>query len=145
MMRRQTNRGGFALLMAIIMMTLLGIALAAMSAAFAYQAKRTGNVRRDAQLRQLLLAGADAVAERAQQWPADAAEQKWTVELPKALAGDGASLAVTVQKTASADAAKLIAVVRAAIDGMSENQTLTLTRIDGRWRISQALLGEPGR
>src|SRR6185503_5943212 len=55
--RRRFNRRGTALLMAVLMISIVGGSLAALTLAFAAQAKRTTRQAQDAQLRQLLLAG----------------------------------------------------------------------------------------
>jgi type II secretory pathway component PulK len=52
---RKTKRG-FAGVLAIVLIGLVGAALAALAAGFSMEAKRTREVNRDAQLRQMLIA-----------------------------------------------------------------------------------------
>lgn len=60
MTKRLNPKRGMATFTAIVMAATLGIALASIGAVFAHQAKRTRAAQDDAQLRQLLLAGAAA-------------------------------------------------------------------------------------
>jgi len=136
---RNSRIRGMAMVVAIIMLALLGIALAAMSRSFAHHAKRTRDGSRDAQLRQMLLAGADSLAEKSRDWPADVAEQNWSVQLPKPLANSGASLSVTLKQPAQS---AIAATVIARLDDSTARQTLTLRRTGSKWRIADARLGE---
>jgi hypothetical protein len=144
-MNRSAGRAsrGFATLLAIILIGLVGLALAVMTGLFAQQAKRTEHGRREAQLRQLLAAGAASVNSRCAAWGEQVAERNWPVALPKALSADGASTTARVDAAAaSANPAERRAVIEATLDGRTASQSLILARSGGQWRIKQARLGE---
>ena len=135
---RSSRSRGFATLMAIILIGMVGVALAVMSALFAHEAKRTRQTRGEAQLRQMLLAGAASVDERLSSWQAEVPEQKWAVALPKGLADDGAAVSVQV----SQQGLTLKVAIEGQLEGRNGQQTLTVVRADGRWRIAAARLGD---
>jgi hypothetical protein len=126
---------------AIILIGLLGVTLAAMSAFFAQQMNRTQQTRRDAQLRQMLLAGAATVDSRRSTWPAEVAEQNWTIPLPSTLAEEGATLSVHITPLpASTPSPTLHATIEGKLNTHTSRQILTLTRTDAQWRITQSHL-----
>jgi type II secretory pathway pseudopilin PulG len=85
-------RHGFAAVMAIVLIGLVAATLAAVGIMFTSEARRTRSQAADAQLRQLLIAGA---AEAQQRLPAGATEfPTAAVALPPALGGDGATLSL---------------------------------------------------
>jgi hypothetical protein len=133
---------GFATVTALTLLVFIGATLGSLSMLFSQQARRTSDDRRDAQLRQLLLAGAQTVVQRASAWPADAGGQNWAAALPKELGDAGASVAVKVAPGRASDGAgALSAVVEAKFDGHAARQTLTLGRSAGRWVVVAARLG----
>jgi hypothetical protein len=91
----RSSRRGVATITAITLLGLVGIALAAMGTLLAADARRTRAAESEAQLRQLLLAGAAASHERLRTSPPDAAEQVWEVPLP---AGADATLIVRLER-----------------------------------------------
>jgi hypothetical protein len=91
---------GFVMMMAVILLMLVGVALAAMTALLRHESRRTSAAGDDAQLRQVLIA--------AEAWPARQlaagtlpADRSTAVPLPPQLAGLGA--AAEVRLTSGAD------------------------------------------
>ncbi len=142
MTRARPRPRAFALLTGLVLLGLVGVALAAMSALFAQQARRTTDARRDAQLRQLLLASAVALEDRCAAWPAEAGEQAFAVALPKPLADNGASLSIQIRREPASTQPILAAHVEARFQGQQLRQTLDLSHSAGRWHITGARLGE---
>lgn len=87
------QRRGFVMMMAVIVLMLLGIALAAMTALLSHESRRTSAAGDDAQLRQVLIA---AEAWTAGQLAAGTlpADRSTAVPLPPQLAGLGAAAEV---------------------------------------------------
>jgi hypothetical protein len=129
-MKRAThNRGGFAAIMAIVLLGLVGATLAMMATSFVGEATRTRTQAAAAQARQLLIAG-----EMIAQGNGDeiAAGKSVPIQLPAALVNDGAALRVTgrpenVQITAQYQTAASL-------------QLVTLTRGSNGWKITTATL-----
>ena len=127
------RRRGVAAATAVTMLALVGVTLAAMGSLFAAEARRTRDATAEAQLRQLLLAGA-AVATQRIPLTAEA-----TVELPPSLAADGARLVVRPMKAPDANA--VVIEVDAAVADRQMTQTLRYAQRDGRWQVDGATLG----
>src|SRR5687768_403572 len=90
MSRHSTRlRGGFASVVAVALIALIATALATMTSLFALELRRTTRQSADAQLRQLLIAGAFAAPENLGN---GAVERTVTVALPDDLAATGATL-----------------------------------------------------
>jgi type II secretory pathway component PulK len=134
--RRQ--RQGFAMIMAIALMALAAMALAAAGAAFYTQVVRTRLAAEDAQLRQLLLAGAQcSIAHLDASTSIDG-----QVLLPDGLTQQGAVLtlhAATDQSTASAD--QQVVQIDAALPRHRLSQRVEFWRHNGIWQIADADLG----
>ena len=138
--RRSRQRRGFAMLTAIALIALVGVAMAAAAAVFRLDLRRTAAAVRDAQLRQLLVAGERAARETL---PAGGAvtQSNQSVALPPAVAARGASLAVRFdpgQKDGDATA-----TVEAALEGRAATQTLHYERGPAGWRLASAALNPP--
>jgi len=118
-----------ASIIAVVMIGLVGIALVTLGTVFAGQFKRTRAAAADAQLRQMLTAG----AVMATQMSADDKD----ISLPKELADDGAKLHVTVHR----DGDRATAEIEANLGARSMDQTVHLERRDGRWKVAAAALG----
>src|SRR2546429_8531504 len=89
MIGRARKDRGFALLVALLTLSIVGVAMLSLAAATSADGRRTLAQARDAQLRQLLLAGAADVA----------------AGLKSAPAGDGHSLAVRIPENRGAGGA----------------------------------------
>ena len=137
MMRRNRRARGFAMLAAIAMLGIVGAILAALTGQFSYEVHRTGRAFQEAQLRQLLHAGAQDAIERARSWGDTLTAEKWTVELPSPLAPAGAQIA---SRLLPIDATHTDVEIEAHLDNRSATQVLHLTRSSSGWTASGAEL-----
>ena len=128
-----TSRRGVAAATAVSLLAMVGVTLAAMGAFFASEARRTRDATTEAQLRQLLLAGATIAARVA---PVKA---ETPLELPPSLAADGAH--VVVRPVEAPEAGVMVTEVDATIADRRMTQTLRFALRDGRWQVTGATLG----
>ena len=131
MMLRSNRPRAFASFAAIAMIAVVGFALLALSATFASQVRRTQAARTDAQLRQLLLAGA-----------AHAQAALATPDVPLRLQTPLSEAAVTLTVFRE-DRADAEVTVLATLDDAAARQTLRFTRADGAWRLLAAEYVQP--
>ncbi len=126
------RRRGFAAIMAITLIILVGAALVALSAGVVGEVKKTRADAVDAQLRELLIAGATAAAAR------DAGSapngKPVSVQLPADIAGEAGALTFTPMK----DGDKLHVVIEAGFARRRASQTLTFAREGERWKVVDA-------
>jgi type II secretory pathway component PulK len=131
----RTHRGGFALMMAIVLIAVVAMCLAAIGATSFMQAERSRSLAEDAQLRQLLLAGADVARNRLEKSaPMDAA-----MSLPDSLTEQGAAVTLQTQKGADADHQNI--EISAVMARRSLSQQVHLVHESGSWQIVSAELG----
>ena len=123
---------GFATFTATAMIVLLGMALVAITGVFTADVRRTKMLRSQAQLRQLLLAGA-ALA------PPHLDAGQTEIPMPSALHGD-ASLALTVEPNGN-DRRTVHVVAR--MEERQAEQTLTFQRRGLEWELVGAELLRP--
>jgi hypothetical protein len=119
-------RRGFAAILSISLIIFVGSALVVLGRSFAMDAERTRAQASEAQMRQLLTAGAVAAIQRAENAAPAAA-----VELPAELAAQQA--AVAVQITGEGD--DRTALVSAQFGQRHMEQTLKLRRAGPRWTV----------
>jgi hypothetical protein len=132
--RRPSRRHGMAMLLALTLVALAGAAAVAVTAAVTRDFQRTQRDADDAQLRQLLLAGAADASARLQ--AGQPAGEQWLVELPKELRDRGGALRVIPNGDAKSDETRMI--VHAELSHHTREQELHFTRTAGRWRITSA-------
>jgi Tfp pilus assembly protein PilX len=133
--RRPKHSRGFAMLMALAMLGLVAMLLVFLAHYFAWEQKRTRTVSADAQLSQLLLAGAeDALAKTKS---SDLPKDPWNLELPKPLADEKATVALTPHLE-SPDTADI--VIDAQLDAQKASQTLHLRKSSSGWTLNSAVL-----
>jgi hypothetical protein len=125
---KRTRRRGFVGIFSITMIILVGSALVALSAYFAMDARRTRAQAQDAQLRQLLIAGAAAALDRAD------STGKSALDLPKELA----DAKVSIEIAGGGDDRK--AWIIAKIEKREFSQALSLHRSAGKWSLVSAQL-----
>jgi len=132
---RPKKSRGFAMLMALAMLGLVAMLLVFLAQYFAWEQRRTRAITADAQLSQLLLAGArDALAKaKSSDLPKDA----WTLDLPKPLADEKSSVTLTPHLD-SADAATI--TIDAEHDTQKASQALHLIKRSSGWVLSSAEL-----
>ena len=131
--RRSLHRRGAALLMAVLMISIVAGSLAALTLAFAAQAKRTTRQAQDAQLRQLLLAGQVAAQQAIGQ------SKSGEVALPPDLRSAGASVRYETVQGDAADEMQF-RIVASLGEGRAMTQTLRFARSGDRWELRSAEL-----
>ena len=130
---RHRRHHGFAAIMAISLIILVGAALVVVSSGIVADVKKTRNDAVDAQLRELLIAG-EAVAARDVAAAPDA--KAVAVALPPELAAEGAALKLTPAR----DGEKVTVGVDAEFAHRRARQVLTFTRDGDRWKLVDARL-----
>ena len=129
------SRRGFAMLTAIALVALVAVAMAAAASVFRLDLRRTVTGAEDAQLRQLLFAGERIARAKLPREDGKVESAAGPVQLPPALAAQGASMNVGVApKADNADAA--VATVEATLGGRAAAQTLRYERGPGGWRLA---------
>ena len=144
--RKLHLRRGMAMLIAVALVSLVGMAIAAVLALVRLELTRTADTLEDAQLRQMLLAGETAAREKLSAMTGDVpkAGEEVSVPLPAALAADGAALHLRI--AAGPDAGTLTTrevVVEATVGRRTLGQRLNYERDGGDWRLSGVVLGRP--
>jgi Tfp pilus assembly protein PilE len=127
---------GFVMLSAILTMAIVAGAILALASVTSYDGRRTMNAWQQAQLQQLLLAGAQDALERLNGAGATAG-QSWAPALPEDLSAEGASLRVTV--ISNADQAAEVKVMASWLD-RSREQTLRFKQVKSKWILVSAEL-----
>jgi hypothetical protein len=125
------------MVVAIVLIGLVATASAVLAIDFAAQARRTQSFAEDAQLRQLLLAGAQAAPRQLQ---AGTPPERKSISLPDLLIEQGGVLTLQTLPAASPDE-KLVRI-EASLPRRHLAQDLRFTKRDGSWRIAAAELGE---
>ena len=132
---RRRHPRGFAALTAIALIAIVGLGLAAMASLFAGETRRTGRLRDDAQLRQLLIAGEVAARDALSR-----GEREGTVALPTDLTSLGARLTFSPIGE-PVDGEAHVHVTAQAADGRTMSQRLTYAAAaDGAWTLRGAEL-----
>jgi type II secretory pathway pseudopilin PulG len=134
-MQARARCGGFAMVTTIVVMGLIALTLAGLGRAFVMQSRRTLALAEDAQLRQLLLAGALEAESRV---AAGGLDKNISIPLPDELRNRGAAL--TLQPEPNAPTGQAIIQIDAALPRHRMSQRITLSQIDGRWEITAAEL-----
>lgn len=94
-MRHSRRPRGFTIILAVVLLGLVAVAAAMIVHQLGYELQRTRTAYEDAQLRQLLLAGAQEIAKSTEPPASQPAVQAHKIELPLNLAAQGASLSVS--------------------------------------------------
>jgi hypothetical protein len=127
MTRRRTKRSAFAAVTAIVLLGLVASMLAAMGIMFAADARRTRDAVADAQLRQLLIAGAADVQQRL-----DKGQTRFDLKIE---APAEATMQVSAAAADGGDDA-IRATVLAHLGTRRRMQTLHFTRDGDRWNLT---------
>jgi hypothetical protein len=125
-----------AIIVAIAMIAMVAIALLALATRLASEAKMTRHVAQDAQLRQLLLAGAAAAVDKLNRPAAPARGQPLTLQTPAAGGGD-ATLLVLHFEPLDADGSQRV-LVDASTDKRRLRQLLRLELRQATWKLVEA-------
>jgi hypothetical protein len=130
---------GFASVMAVVLLGLVSLAAFSIFAMLTADSRRTRGAEVDAQLRQMLMAGAADVVVQSTSWDEKASSIKnWNVEIPAVLKQDEGSLKVIPTTPANGSVSILI---EAHLQRHQAFQTLTLARIDNRWQLQSSRWG----
>jgi hypothetical protein len=124
MTHQRAKNSAFAAVTAIVLLGLVASTLAAMAMMFAADARRTRNGAAEAQLRQLLIAGAADVQQRL-----DKGQTSFDVKVIAPAEGN-------LQLSAAADGDVIRAVVAASLGRRHSEQTLRFTRDGERWKLA---------
>jgi hypothetical protein len=119
------------------MIAIVAVALVTMTTAAASRSRHQANDVQQAQLEQLLLAGAQDVVQRLNSGAGATDSKPIQVELPEALARI-ATLEVRIQPASIDASAK--ATIRATMNGKSASETISIATTGSAWRISAAAL-----
>jgi hypothetical protein len=132
------RRSGFAMVIAIFLLSLVAMTLTALSAAIIAEARRTQIQGEGAQLRQLLHAGA-RIAQVELRSPVSANEHL-PATLPASLQQSGAGLIIVVQSIPSSD--DVILDVEASLPRHRMSSEIHLKNVGGQWLIAGFDLGK---
>jgi hypothetical protein len=135
-MKPSRRRGGFAMIMALMLMGMVALTIAAFGVAITSEARRTAMLADQAQLRQLLLAGTQAAEA---QLPEMQPRKKIAVPLPEVLVKRGA--AVELQFEPAESSGERIVHVDAVYDGHRYIQRLHFARKGQGWELIAADFG----
>lgn len=137
MTRTRQRRRGFAMVIAIVMVGLIAMSLATLGITFALQASRTQSQAEEAQLRQLLLAGAQAACAQAtaNSGPHPAI---WSLSLPNVLCRQGATVTL---ETFFDSSGRLLIHIEAALPHRRLAQDVRFKQEGGAWHLVLAELG----
>jgi type II secretory pathway pseudopilin PulG len=127
----------FVLLTALLVLALVGVAIAALATATSYDGHRTIRQWQSAQLEQMLLAGAVEAGEHLKTGPSSKAGQSWNVNLPGDFAAQGGALETSV---ISSENSELKLLINARFGDRSERQILLLRRDASGWKLVSAEL-----
>ena len=129
-MIRRSHPRGFAMVAAISLFGLVAITIVSLASVFSVQARRAYSQSQDAQLRELLLAGAEAARARLDSnssFPAN-------IPLPTTLSQEQATLTLTRQSPESADSA--VIAIQASLPRHTLSQRLTFSRQSNSWQLT---------
>lgn len=139
---RDSSRGAFATVTAIVLLALAATTLAALAGLFSVDYRRTRDAQTDAQLRQLLIAGAADVSAKAKAWAGNAPDATWDVPVPESLAANGGR--VTNQAIVGEN--QTIEVhIKASYLTRTTAQTLRYRHMGGPWILTDAALDSMAR
>jgi hypothetical protein len=125
-------RKGIAVILAVAMLGLVSVALLSITHALAYDFTRTRLTTQDAQLRQLLLAGAQEAVAAAKGWNADSLPSKWSMHLPASLVEQGAGVSFELE---AIEGGQRKVIVTARLGTREQMQSITFRRTDEGWRV----------
>jgi type II secretory pathway component PulK len=134
-MRPGDQRGGFAMVTAIVLLGLVALTLASLGVAFVFESRRTLSLAQDAQLRQLLLAGTSEARSRL---AAGGLDKSISIDLPDDLRQRGASLRLQPQQDASTG--QTVVEIEAELPRHRMAQRVRLARQETGWQIVAAEL-----
>lgn len=131
---------GFTVILGIVLLGLIAVAIALVTRQMGYELKRTRAAYEDAQLRQLLLVGAQDAMAHASSWNADPPPtDHWSIELPASLRDHGASVSMRVSE--SGPDARTVEI-DAHLGARDATDTLQFSRTDQGWKFAGVAGGQ---
>jgi hypothetical protein len=130
MMRAGAQRGGFAMVTAIVLLGLVAMTLASLGVAFVFQSRRTLSLAQDAQLRQLLLVGTWQARGRL---GAAGLEKNISIDLPDDLRQRGATLRLQPRQDASTG--QIVVEIEATLPPRRMAQRIRLAPRGTGWQV----------
>jgi hypothetical protein len=135
MISRRRRNSGLAMVTAIFLISFTVMTLTVLMATIAAQSRRAQILSQDAQLRQLLTAGAAFADAKLQ----SDSSGRFSVPLPESLVQLSADLTVEIQPGPDD---KTLVEIQASLPHHHLSQRLTFARKEDRWRITDATLGQ---
>ncbi|HEX3356171.1 MAG TPA: hypothetical protein VHS31_04235 [Tepidisphaeraceae bacterium] len=130
-----SRRGGFVLLIALAMFSVVSVAILALGLSMSADARRTFDRARRSQLDQLLLAGTD---DARQHLSSPHAGDTWNTQLPHSLSEQAATLQSTIDPASDPGAGQLLLHIQARIENRSAEQIVRLAKNANGWGIVEA-------
>lgn len=132
-MKRSPRRRGFTIILAIVLLGLVAVAATMIVHQLGYELRRTRTAYEDAQLRQLLLAGAQQVQMRGDQYRSQEKMDPQAVNVPTSLTAEGASVSISSDpSTRHAGDIRIIAHLGAR----DAEQTLHWDQASHQWNVA---------
>jgi hypothetical protein len=128
------HRSGFAMITAIMLLSLTAMTITLLGATLFNQARRTQIVGEDAQLRQLLIAGTAFAQTRV----SSDSSGRVSVAIPDSLRQESAKLTVDIR---DGSGGSKIAEVGASLPHHQLSEQLTFSSQNGVWQLTDANLG----
>ncbi len=139
-MNRRAPRPGFATLLALSVLVLIGALSAGLVALGNAQLQRTAERQRQAQVEQLLHAGAIAAPRHVIGWRAGDEDKTRTVPVPAALEARGAAVTLWVEQTIPN--VERLAHIEVLLDGRPARQRLRYVHDAKGWGLVEAKLAK---
>jgi hypothetical protein len=137
MIAARRRSSGFILLTALLMIGIVAIALLGMAEATSSRARRQFTDVQQAQLEQLLLAGAQDALNRYNSPSPPEVNGSLKVELPAGLVRNSE---LTIHIDSASEGASAVATIRATIDGRAASEVIHLKKAAPGWQLSAASL-----
>jgi len=137
-MSGRSHPHGFATLIAIVLLAVVSGALVVLARRVSYEVSRTRTTAEDAQLRQLLMAGARRAVAKSAVWGNSPVAATWQMHLPEPLASAGASVSLDLAPTPEGTVKVRI---EARVEPRQALQTLDFKHVNGMWYAAGAHLG----
>jgi hypothetical protein len=137
------HRRGFTMIIAIALLGLVGSALLLLTRQLAAEGRRTRATYDEAQLRMLLIAGADDAVEHSKSWNNAPAAENWQIALPQSLLDSAASVSLSSRST-DADTVEVMVIAR--FRNREAMQVLLFHHSEEAWKAAGVApaMGSPG-
>jgi type II secretory pathway component PulK len=133
------HQRGVAAVSAVLMLSVVATVIVSLTSTFSFEIERTRSTIADAQLRQMLIAGARVAKTHLQQAGSDTASPR-SVRFPQADADDDRVLSITVLPASGEPVVRVR--VDAKVGRRHGTQTVTFERAGDEYHLLDARLGE---